>query len=436
MAPGTKPLEALEELQNEYPELAEDITELANLHQRKLWHQLTLKLEACFDTPAFNRADIPVRLFEQFVSDFAHKLNFLKLSHFAVHASKFQPNPAASAELLASVIARLEELKMPRTAEAVLFLQMHVAQHKLETGQVPECKALIEAGKDALDGLSDVDPSVSAAVYYVTSLYNKAEGRYADFYRSSLMYLSYVSSDTLPADFKLRLATDVSLAALLGEHVYSFGQLLQHPIVTALDGTPFQWLHEMLACFNDGDMHLYDELCARYASQLNAQPALVAHERRLREKITIMSLLELISGLPAENRRIPLATIAQRTKLDTDGVEFLLMKASWCVHACACVRARVCVRARAHVVCVLLACLISGSVAAMQVESRGPPACSPRGTPRHPTACARAQSCCLLGCRHTERARTPPSPRPLLPRVPPTPARPPPSLQPPPPPLL
>ena len=32
-------------------------------------------------------------------------------------------------------------------------------------------------------------------------------------------------------------------------------------------------------------------------------------------------------SLPAERRTIPLSDIAARTKLDTDGVEFLLMKA-------------------------------------------------------------------------------------------------------------
>jgi hypothetical protein len=47
-------------------------------------------------------------------------------------------------------------------------------------------------------------------------------------------------------EFKLRLAVDISLAALLGEHIYSFGQLLQHPIAKALDNGPHQWLHELL----------------------------------------------------------------------------------------------------------------------------------------------------------------------------------------------
>ncbi len=109
--------------------------------------------------------------------------------------------------------------------------------------------------------------------------------------------------------------------------VYSFGQLLQHPIVGALDASPaYAWLHELLAAFNAGDLATYDALCTRHAAALNAQPALVANERRLREKVTLMCLLELVSASPPEHRTIPLQHIAQRTKLDVDGVEFLLMK--------------------------------------------------------------------------------------------------------------
>ena len=50
----------------------------------------------------------------------------------------------------------------------------------------------------------------------------------------------------------------------------------------------------MLRAFNHGDLHAYDALCSKHAAALNAQPALVAHERKLREKITILCLMELI----------------------------------------------------------------------------------------------------------------------------------------------
>jgi hypothetical protein len=52
-----------------------------------------------------------------------------------------------------------------------------------------------------------------------------------------------------------------------------------------LDNSPYKWLHEMLEVFNSGDLHAYDALCSKYASVLNGQPALVEHERRLREKV-------------------------------------------------------------------------------------------------------------------------------------------------------
>lgn len=65
----------------------------------------------------------------------------------------------------------------------------------------------------------------------------------------------------------------------------------------------------------------------QHAAQLNGQPALVEHERRLREKITILCLLDLISSVPPDQRTLALSTVAERTKLPPDGVEFLLMKA-------------------------------------------------------------------------------------------------------------
>ena len=48
-----------------------------------------------------------------------------------------------------------------------------------------------------------VDPSVSAVVYHVRSLYFKQQKNFAEFYKSSLLYLAFISCETLPADQKL-----------------------------------------------------------------------------------------------------------------------------------------------------------------------------------------------------------------------------------------
>ena len=52
-----------------------------------------------------------------------------------------------------------------------------------------------------------------------------------DSYRAALQFLCYVSLDDLPQDDQLVLARDISLAALLGDSVYSFAELLLHPVV-------------------------------------------------------------------------------------------------------------------------------------------------------------------------------------------------------------
>ncbi len=140
---GGKVVDYLEQLQTQQPQLSEDIAELASLYQRKLWHQLTLKLEACFAKTEFNKGDLPLQLYNNFIADFGHKINLLKLAQFAVHVSKHIRDHAAAVAFLTSVVDKLAEYKLPRSEEPTLFLRMHLAQHRLEMGQMAECKELV-----------------------------------------------------------------------------------------------------------------------------------------------------------------------------------------------------------------------------------------------------------------------------------------------------
>jgi 26S proteasome regulatory subunit N9 len=134
------PIDYLEKLQTAEPGLAEDVAELASLHQRKLWHQLTLKVEECFSKPEFNKGGLPLELYNNFINDFGHKINLLKLSQFAVHVAKHVPDAQQTVAFLQGVAERLKEQKLPRSEQPLLFLKMHVAQQKLEMGAVQECK--------------------------------------------------------------------------------------------------------------------------------------------------------------------------------------------------------------------------------------------------------------------------------------------------------
>eukprot|EP00271_Cylindrocystis_brebissonii_P002951 TRINITY_DN13696_c0_g2_i1.p1 TRINITY_DN13696_c0_g2~~TRINITY_DN13696_c0_g2_i1.p1 ORF type:complete len:408 (-),score=103.97 TRINITY_DN13696_c0_g2_i1:697-1920(-) len=329
------PVGFLSSQQTAHPALAGWYAELARLYQQKLWHQLTGQLEQGIGEAEMQSGDALIQLYHNFIVEFETRLNLLKWAHLAVIVSRQYSEKESAVAFLESVAEKLHaeakangggKQQERRVEEPVLYVKMQIAALQLQGGEQKECKKLLEDGKATLERLSDVDPSVHASVHWVSSQYYKAKQEFADFYKSALQYLAYTPLDTLGDAFKLDLSVDLSLAALLGERVFNFGELLTHPIVQVLEGTSCAWLFELLQTFDQGDLPRYDALCQKYAAQLNAQPALVENERRLREKMTILCLMECVSSRPSEERTIPLQVIAERTGLSLDGVELLLMK--------------------------------------------------------------------------------------------------------------
>ncbi|XP_057810093.1 26S proteasome non-ATPase regulatory subunit 13 homolog B [Salvia miltiorrhiza] len=319
-------LQYLESLRNAHPELTEWYNTLSDLYQRKLWHQLTLKLEQFVTLAVFQAGDSLIQLYQNFITDFETKINLLKLAHFAVIVSRQYSEKDAAISYLEGVIEKLRNTSKVRIEEPILYINMQIGLLKLEQGDQKECKKLLEEGKSTLDSMTDIDPSVYASYYWISSQYHKARQEFAEFYRSALLYLAYTSVETLSESFKLDLAFDLSLSALLGENIYNFGELLAHPIIKSLMGTKVEWLYYILEAFNSGDLVRYQELCRVHGAALSSQPALVQNEKKLLEKINILCLMEIIFSRPSEDRTIPLSAIAERTKLTVEDVEYLLMK--------------------------------------------------------------------------------------------------------------
>lgn len=315
----------LESTKGKHPNYANQLTQLGDFYKQKLWHQLTVLIEELLPEKEFQ--SFLISFYDNFVSAFAHRINLLKLAQIAEATAKQHKEPEQAIQFLQGVNKQITESGQRHTEQPLLYLRMHIAEYKLHMGALDECKTMVEEGKETLDALQNVDPAVSAVVHYVRSQYYKCQKSFAEFYKSSLLYLAFISSDNLPQEQKLALAVDISLAALLGDNIYNFGELLQHPMIEVLDTfKDYRWLKEMLECFHNGDLHKYDELCSKHKSVLNSQPALTENVHQLRQKITILCLMELIFSLPAQERSISLETIGQRTKLEVDGVEFLLMK--------------------------------------------------------------------------------------------------------------
>ncbi|CAA6669603.1 unnamed protein product [Spirodela intermedia] len=308
-------LQYLESQRNAQPELADWYNTLEELYQKKLWHQLTLKLDQFVALAVVQAGDALIQLYHNFITDFETKINLLKLAHFA-----------AAISYLEGVIEKLHATKESRINEPILYVKMQIAAFNLEKGDQKECKKLLDDGKSTLDSMTDIDPSVHASYYWVSSQYHKARQEFGEFYKNALLYLAYTTVESLSETFKLDLAFDLSLSALLGDNIYNFGELLAHPIINSLLGTNVEWLYHILQAFNTGNLVRYQELCRVHNAALSAQPALVQNEKKLLEKINILCLMEIIFSRPSEDRTIPLSTIAERTGLSIEDVEYLLMK--------------------------------------------------------------------------------------------------------------
>ena len=61
------------------------------------------------------------------------------------------------------------------------------------------------------------------------------------------MYLVFTPTKNVANDEGVKLATDLSFAALLGDGIYNFGEIITNDILTLLDGTDKVWLKKEMS---------------------------------------------------------------------------------------------------------------------------------------------------------------------------------------------
>eukprot|EP01103_Thecamoeba_quadrilineata_P012218 TRINITY_DN3097_c0_g1_i1.p1 TRINITY_DN3097_c0_g1~~TRINITY_DN3097_c0_g1_i1.p1 ORF type:complete len:387 (-),score=80.72 TRINITY_DN3097_c0_g1_i1:58-1218(-) len=303
-------------------EIAKQYSDIIELYKKKLWHQLTLKLEKFLHLPQFNQGRELITFYEKVIRDFESKINQLTFVHMIIRIAQQYTD-------LNESISFVEEIS-PKVAghkEASILLRSEIISKKLKANRLGECKPLLETLKTELEGVTGIDTSVYEHFYLASAEYYKATIMPAEFYRSALLYLAYVPLDSLSEADRSSLAFDMGLAALVGENIYNFGELIAHPVLTYLNNTDRQWMIQLLQAFNTGNIDLYESLIQQFHTQLAEQPILVSNNLQLKKKIAITALMELVFKQSSINRTIPFETISVATKLSLNDVEYLVMKA-------------------------------------------------------------------------------------------------------------
>jgi len=217
--------------------------------------------------------------------------------------------------------------KVVLNSEAFVDSRSILAELSLVAGHTDSAKVALTASKSVLDKTAGADVSVYSNYHKSWAAYYKVLGEPEEFYKAALQYVAYTPLDSLSKLELSNLAFDLGIAALLGENIFNFGDLLEHPIIESLQGTENQWLAEVIYAFNTGDISKWRELQSAHAESLNKQQLLRDRHELLDDKIAVMSLVEHIFKRPSDDRNIPFEDIAQACERSVDKVEVLVMRA-------------------------------------------------------------------------------------------------------------
>ncbi len=143
------------------------------------------------------------------------------------------------------------------------------------------------------------------------------------YYKNALLYLACIDVSSLSQTDAQSRAYDLSVAALISDSIYNFGELLLHPILDSLVGTQHAWLRDLLFAFNRGDLAAYAVL----ENNLPKSPLLDQHKTFLWQKISLSALTEAVFRRPPHDRAMTFATIASETHVQPQEIEILIMKA-------------------------------------------------------------------------------------------------------------
>ncbi|GBG32603.1 26S proteasome non-ATPase regulatory subunit 13-like B [Hondaea fermentalgiana] len=329
-------MDFLDQQTSKYADIGEHYQHLGDLYSSKLWHQLTEELSRLVALKEFNRGRNLIDLYEHFISKFEGKLNQLKFIQIAsVIARQYCPTEPPTHSEVEDAVGFMEFLceKRARLGEdAYLVARMSIAELLVQVGDVDalkEARKILDDAQPVLQELAGTgaETVVNSSFYRVSCEYYKVAGPADEFYKSCIQFLAYTPQETLEPDVQHRLAMDMSLAALVGETVFNFGEVLAQPVLRVLDNSDSAWLHQLLEAFSAGDIEQFSETMSNNKSAVTAQPVLTENLELLRQKIALLCLMQTIFVRPPEDRLIPLKEIAYATRLEDDQVEWLLMKA-------------------------------------------------------------------------------------------------------------
>jgi len=309
----------LDQQRDEAPEeLQHYFLTFSDCWERKLWHELTDSVMKYFEEPASKPQRL--QLYNTFIKKFGDKINKLKLASLGLIAAAESKD---ASERLTMQKALAEKVNRPASQDAYVYTQVAVAQTYMTMKDLSAARKILEECETILDGFDAVETVVHAHFYRENANYYQATRDYAAYYKNTLLYLACMESSELSTEEAQDRAYNLSVAALVSDSIYNFGELLLHPVLDSLTDTQHGWLRDLLFALNRGDLNAYTVL------QVNIDKiaTLKEHEGLIYQKVCLAALTESVFKRPPHDRAMSFHTISEETKVKDAEIEHLIMKA-------------------------------------------------------------------------------------------------------------
>ena len=348
----TAAIEHLESMSTLHPDLSELYQNLVSLYQRKLWHQLTMSTLEFVSSPSSTLRTTSegtnsyLALFDKVILPIDKKLNQLTLARIAsaVSFSLLDSPPYKDGVAARAILENLLEKKDRLGPSAALYAESRLGLLGLTVLAQSGDALTTESSVKVLEGTKETimknrptlaelaDKESEAAIvhsaYYETAMtYRKAVGPPEAYYREAIQYVAYTSLSDLSQEERYNLATDLSLAALTGEGVFNFGEIVTTSALKCLEGTDLYYLVELLSAGARGDVLGFQRVADAHAAAIQMQPSLVSRAEAVKEKITLLALVNMVFERPSLERTLSFEDIAERVVVPLDQVEWVIMRA-------------------------------------------------------------------------------------------------------------
>lgn len=316
-------MQFIEEQKVLFPDLAEKYDILGDLCSKKLWHELTSELSLFLSDSSNSRGDNFLMLYDGFINSFESRLSQLRLAGLVSIIGNSFNDPGRALTFFERVLSSRNRLG----TEASLCIDADVIVVKLRLGMVAEVRRLLDDAKEQLGTLSSSETFVFSKYYKASMEFRKVIGPPEEFYKESLMFMSYTSAANMHEDEKYILATDVAIAAVAGEGVYNFGELIATPVLESLKKSANEWLFNLVMALHQGDIDSFNIIVGTCRNSFDSQPALASRREQIKQKVVLLALMNMVFRRPSHDRTITYQEIAETTRISIEQVDWVLIRA-------------------------------------------------------------------------------------------------------------